>query len=87
MFLMNMDAKILNNVLQTVHCCTSAPWVLPLAPPLRTLFTVQSLTQSIPLCICQALTGPLRRKLYQTPVSKHLLASTIVSIFSKCKRD
>jgi hypothetical protein len=31
--------------------------------------------------ICQALVEPLRRQLYEAPVSKHLLASTIVSGF------
>ena len=39
---------------------------------------------SIHFCICQALAGPLRRQLYQAPVSKHLLASTIVSGFGDC---
>jgi hypothetical protein len=36
---------------------------------------------NIHFCICQALAEPLRRQLYQAPVSKHLLASTIVSGF------
>jgi hypothetical protein len=31
-----------------------------------------------PLLCCQVLAEPLRRQLYQAPVSKHLLASTIV---------
>jgi hypothetical protein len=39
---------------------------------------------SIHLCICQALAKPLRRELYQVPVSKHLLASTTVSGFGDC---
>ena len=38
-------------------------------------------------CICQALEEPLRRQLYQAPVSKHLLASTIVSEFDACIWD
>jgi hypothetical protein len=59
----------------------SAPWVLPLAPPLGTLYSVQWMAMSIYFCICQALTEPLRRQLYQAPVSKHLLASTIMSGF------
>jgi hypothetical protein len=42
---------------------------------------------SIHICICQAQPEPLRRQLYQTPVSKHLLASTIVSRFGKCIWD
>jgi hypothetical protein len=32
---------------------------------------------SIHFCICQALAEPLRRQLYQAPVSKLLLASAI----------
>ena len=59
----------------------SAPCVLSLAPPLETLCSVQWLAVCIYLCICQALAKPLRRQLYQAPVSKHLLASTIVSGF------
>jgi hypothetical protein len=39
------------------------------------------LAESIPLCICQALAELLRRQLYQAPVSKHLLASSIVYEF------
>ena len=33
----------------------SAPWVLSLVPPMRTLCSVQWLAESIHLCICQAL--------------------------------
>ena len=51
---------------------TSAPWVLSLAPPLGTLCFVQWMAVSIHFCICQALADPLRRQLYQAPVSKHL---------------
>jgi hypothetical protein len=39
---------------------------------------------SICLYICQALAEPLKRQLYQAPVSTHLLASTIVSGFVDC---
>ena len=53
----------------------SAPWVLSLAPSLGTLCSVQWLAVSIHFCICQALTEPLRRQLYQAPVSRPLLAS------------
>ena len=66
---------------------SSAPWLLSLAAPLRTLCSVQWLAKGIHLCICQALVGPLGRQLYQDPVSKHLLASTIVSGFRGCIRD
>jgi hypothetical protein len=58
-----------------------APWVLPLAPSLRTLFSVQWMIASINFCICQTLAEPLIRQLYQAPVSRLLLASTIVSGF------
>jgi hypothetical protein len=53
----------------------SAPWVLSLDLSLETLCSVQWMAVSIHLCICQALAEPLRRKLYQVPVSKLLLAS------------
>jgi hypothetical protein len=43
--------------------------------------SVQWLAVGIHLCICQALAEPLRRQLYQAPVSKHFMASTIVSGF------
>ena len=58
---------------------TLAPWVLSLAPSLGTLCSVQWMTVSIYFCISQALAEPLRRQLYQPPVSKLLLASAIVS--------
>ena len=45
------------------------------------------LSVSIHLCICQALPEPLRRQLYQAPLSKHFLASTIVSEFVDCIWD
>ena len=64
-----------------------APWVLSLAPPLWTLCSVQWLAESINLCICQALAEPLRRQLYQVPVNKHLLASTILSGYGDCIWD
>jgi hypothetical protein len=39
------------------------------------------LAASICICSSQVLTEPLRRQLYQGPVSKHCLASAIVSGF------
>jgi hypothetical protein len=59
----------------------SALSVLSLTPTLETLCSDQWLASSIHLCICQALADPLRRQLYQAPVSKHFLATTIVSGF------
>jgi hypothetical protein len=70
-------------VLQT----PSAPYFLSLAPSLGTLCSAQWMAVSIYFCICQALAEPLRRELYQAPVSKHLLASTTVSGFGDCKWD
>jgi hypothetical protein len=61
----------------------SAPLVLSLALPLGTLCSVQWLAVSFYPCICHALAEPLRRQLYQAPVSKHLLASGIVSWFEQ----
>jgi hypothetical protein len=49
--------------------------------------SVQWLTASICLCICQVLTEPLRRWVYQAPFIKHFLASEIVSGFGKCIWD
>ena len=65
----------------------SAPQVLSLASPLGTLCSVQWMAVRIHFCICQALVEPLRTQLYQALVSKHLLASTIVSGLGNCKWD
>jgi hypothetical protein len=65
----------------------SATWILSLAPSLGILCSIQWMTVSIHFCICQALAEPLRRQLYQAPVSKLLLASTIVSGFGGCLWD
>ena len=65
----------------------SASWILSLAPSLGTLCSVQWMAVSIHFCICQALAEPLRRQLYQAPVSKLLLASTKVSGFGGCLWD
>ena len=78
-----VDIVVLPMELQT----PSAPSVLSLTPPLGTLCSVQWLAESIHFCICQALAEPLRRQLYQAPVSMHFLASTIVSGFSNCIWD
>ena len=43
--------------------------------------------QSICLCICRTLVGPLRRQSHQAPFCKHFLASTIVSGFGNCIWD
>ena len=57
----------------------SAPAVFPLPPPLRFPHSVQCLAACICICICQALAEPLRGQLYQGSVSKHFLASAVVS--------
>jgi hypothetical protein len=59
----------------------SSPSVLHLTPPFGSLCSVDSLAVSIHICISQDLAEPLRRQLYQAPVSKHFVASTIVSGF------
>jgi hypothetical protein len=51
------------------------------------VLTVQWMAVSIHFCICQALAETLRRQLYQAPVSKHLLTSTVVSRFGDCMWD
>jgi hypothetical protein len=53
----------------------SAPCVLSLAPSLRTVCFIQSMTVSIHFCICQALAEPPRKQLSHAPVSRLLLAS------------
>jgi hypothetical protein len=53
----------------------------------ETPHSMQWLAASICFCICKALGGPLRRQLYQAPVSKHFLESTIVSEFGDCIWD
>jgi hypothetical protein len=62
----------------------SAPWILSLDPSLGTLCSVQWMAVSIHFRIGQALAEPLRRQLYQAPVSKFLLKSIIVSGFGGC---
>jgi hypothetical protein len=55
-----------------------APWVLSLAPSLGSLCSVQWMAVNIHFCICHlSLSG-------YSPVSKHLLASTIVFGFDDC---
>jgi hypothetical protein len=58
--------------------------LLPLTPPLGSLCSVRWLAASIHICIGQSLAEPLRRHQYHAPVSKHFLASTIVSGFGIC---
>jgi hypothetical protein len=58
-----------------------APWVLSLAPSLGTLCSVKWMAVSIHFCIFQELAEPLRRQLYQTPVSKLLLVSASVWVW------
>jgi hypothetical protein len=63
------------------------PSLLSLTLPLGTPCSIQWLTVSICLCICQDLAEPLRRQLYQTPVSKHFLAPCVVSGLGVCEWD
>jgi hypothetical protein len=59
--------------------------VLALTSPLGSPSSVRCLASSICIFICQALAELLRRQLYQAPISKHFLASTIVSGFGGCR--
>jgi hypothetical protein len=65
----------------------STSCVFSLAPLLATLCSVPMMAMSIHSYICQAMAEPLRRQVYEAPVSKHLLASTIVSGFGDCIWD
>jgi hypothetical protein len=65
----------------------SAPWVLSLAPSLGTLCSVQWMAVSIHFFISLVLADPHKRQLYQAPLSKLLLASTLVSGFGGCIWD
>jgi hypothetical protein len=65
----------------------SVPWVLSLSPSLESLCSIQWMAVSIHFCISQALAKHLSRQLYQAPVSKLLLASVVVSVFSGCLWD
>ena len=47
----------------------------------RAELTMDHMAVSIHFRMCQALAEPLRRQLYQAPVNKLLLASTVVSGF------
>jgi hypothetical protein len=49
--------------------------------------SVQWKAVSIHNCICRELAEPLRSQLYLAPLSKHLLAHTIVSGFVECIWD
>jgi hypothetical protein len=51
------------------------------SPPLGFLWSVQWLVAILSICISQDLAEPLRSQLYEAPVSKHFLASAIVSGF------
>jgi hypothetical protein len=65
----------------------SVPSVPSPIPPLGTQHSVQWLTASILLCICQAPAEALRRQICQAPVSKHFLTSTIMPKFGDCIWD
>jgi hypothetical protein len=61
---------IIHSVVPLMHLQTpSAPWVLSLAHSLGNLYSVKWKAVSIDFWICQALANPLRRQLYQAPVS------------------
>jgi hypothetical protein len=51
------------------------------------MFSRSFIGYPVHFCTCQALAESLRRQLYQTPVSKLLLASEIVPAFGGCLLD
>jgi hypothetical protein len=59
----------------------------PLTPQLGSPCLVRWLAASIYICICQTLSEPLRRQLYQAPASKYFSASAVVSWFGGCIPD
>jgi len=71
-----VDIVVLPMGLQT----PSAPSVLSLTPQLDSTCSVWWLAACI-ICVCQALTEPLRRQLCQAPISKHFLPSAIMTGF------
>jgi hypothetical protein len=71
-----VDIDVLLIDVQTLTALSS---VLPITTPLGSLCSVQWLALCISICIGQALAEPLRERLYQAPVGKHFLTSTIVS--------
>ena len=79
----SVDIIVLPIELQTL----SAPLVLQLTLPVGFSGSVQWLDVSICICIGQVMAEPLRRQLYQAPVSKSILASAIVSGFGGCSWD
>ena len=62
---------------------------LSFSPSSNSSIGVLVLSSIVGICICigQDLAEPLRRQLYQAPVSKHFLASAIVSGFGVCMWD
>jgi Na+/H+ antiporter NhaC len=80
-------------VLVSSYCCSSYETVNlfsslgAFSNILGILCSNQWMTMIIHFRICQALAEPLRRQLYQAPVSKLLLTSAIVSGFGGCICD
>ena len=78
-----VDIVVFPMILQT----SSAPSVLPLTSKLGSQSSFWWLTASIHICISKNLAKPLRKHLYQAPLSKHLLASAIVPGLGGCIWD
>ena len=80
-------------VLVGSYCCFSYGPANPFSSigPFSTSSTGDPVLSPVDGCehslLCQALADPLRRQLYQGPVSKHSLESTIVSGFVVCIWD
>jgi len=73
------------------HWCQLKPLqILQSSPPNSPIgvpVIIRWLALTILICIGQDLAEPLRRQLYQAPVSKHFLASAIVSRLGVCMWD
>jgi len=79
-----VELWFVTNVVLTGLQGTSSPLILSLSSPKGTLFSVQWLAGRTSLGICHDLEEPLRRQLYQAPVSMQLLASAILFRFGGC---
>ena len=75
-------------VVLLIGLASSFPSFVPVSSSsIGNLCSAQWLAETTHLSICQVLTDSLRRELYQAPVSKHFVASTIASGYGDCILD
>jgi hypothetical protein len=69
-----------------LNCCSSYGVANPFRSfsPFPNSSSLYSVGASIHICVCQALTEPLRRHPYQAPISKHFLVLAVESCLSGC---